>query len=349
VTIAASIVRIVLIPAILLLCVSTESRAAIVSLKHGSTFQGDFISSTDRTLTFHVFGEGQPRTFTRDELTPSSWFTGRSLTAGDNAQAHLKLASFCEQNKLIMGAELELSKAVEIDPSLKDEVDKRYAALRNDHAKLLTETAQHAMDQGQPILADQLSSRVVSHYPDSSSAAEAKTIFASTQKIATQRRDASRAQTEKLEDNEWKGTLKQIHDQMDAGAKRNTDGLNSTQQDQQVEDLTIGIRDYRHAIAQLDGLVKTNSVPAEVIGQATAMKKDCVNDVVTMSISLAGVYANRTSYNDAQNVINEALTIAPDDHRLLEYRNEIQSMSASGGWGRRGIRRAAGRPRPEPR
>jgi hypothetical protein len=69
------------------------------------------------------------------------------------------------------------------------------------------------------------------------------------------------------------------------------------------------------------------------------MRTSAVSDCVSMYLSLAEAYAARTSFVDARNVVNEALRLAPNDQRLLDYRTQIDQMSAaSGGTPRRWAR-----------
>jgi hypothetical protein len=97
------------------------------------------------------------------------------------------------------------------------------------------------------------------------------------------------------------------------------------------------INDYRTVLKIADKVLEEEKDEPVVVERVKEFKETTRDETIETFINWAGLLAGRSSYNNADKVIDQCLEMFPDSQRAKDYRKHIQTLSAmSSGerWGR---------------
>ena len=164
----------------LLPVVAAALPAQALELRSGEIVAGRVTAVRGDSLTMTTgYPSVQERTIARADVEPRSWLALlQARSEANDAKAHLELATAAEGLALPGHAIVELQQALQLDSSLRDEVERRITTLRTQVAADLLAMAKDAITAerfGEAKLTAQV---ITEKYGDTPSAAAAKEVYA---------------------------------------------------------------------------------------------------------------------------------------------------------------------------
>lgn len=310
---------------------AAASAQDVITMKSGDQYQGSVVSDNGKEVLFRTT-DGEEMGLPLADMSPESVYQidlGRiALT---DAKGQMQLGDEAAAAGLWANAKRHYHQAVEDDPSLESQFDSKMEALRNDTGNALLAEAKENLKTGDQAGAATHLSLLLTQVPQASAAKEASTMLdtlhanMSEQRQATQKTEQSAEIQQALTPAEraYQDSQRLVKEGLQAGTdqgraidlfnqavQRGNDGRNELKTLSSSGNTTPGLP---QAMKQLDG---------ELVGQ-----------ICNADVQLANVYNQRSSYNDANAVVNSGLAIDPTNEELLSLRSQIASNSASNSYG----------------
>lgn len=305
-----------------------------ISVKSGPRLKGHLVSydAQEKRIEFRT-EDGELVSYTLDQLEPRSVFhLASSHVKADDGPGQLAVGNYARDHQLYAYAVTHYERAVKADPSLKPQVDKEMAKLRPEAAEWLWNKAQEAINNGNPRDAERYLTVLVQRLPNQPQTEKAKPLLA---KYYDQNKDEVDKEWASHHDDQARSEIKTAKQYYDQLAAENKAGLqNSNSQTRAIDSFTRGVEYGKKALEELDRVTKDNKDP-KVVAAAKELHDQTVQLMVTAYINLSNVYTTRSSYEQANAAINEALALDPNNANALRARSQNSTASAvsGSGWG----------------
>jgi tetratricopeptide (TPR) repeat protein len=303
-----------------------------IRLKDGSTLKGYATAYDDnaKVLTFRT-EDGKDRRLTLADLnTLSVYQVTQSTIPKDNAKAQLQLANYARDTGLYAHALRHYGYAEKADPSLKGEIDKERAVLRQKAADFALANARAALAKGDHREAKSWLTKIIEKLPDEPQAAEASKLL--QEMLSIEKVDTQLARTrENQQDLESDlARSKKLYEDMQ---RKTRDGLTSRSGGTQATNTwQSALDDGERGLKEIDKLEKKYTDPRsrEVLA---SYRSAFTAQMVELRLHRASVWTTRSSYNRALDEVNQALALDPKNQQALEARSRIEVASSRGfGW-----------------
>jgi tetratricopeptide (TPR) repeat protein len=302
-----------------------------IRMKDRTTLKGyaTAYDASTQILKFHTV-DGRDLDIPLSDLnTLSVYQVTQSTIPKDNARAQLQLANYARDAELFAHALRHYGYAEKADPSLKPEIDKQRAILRQKAGNFALLNAQTALRHGDDAEAKKWLTKIVEKLPEEPQAAEAAKLldqmFQRSPKATMTVAKDSRGDLEK--------DLAPSKAAYESMLEKTRKGLTVANAGTQATNLwQSAIADGERALKNLDKLDKdyTDGRSRETLGTARKMVTD---QMVELRLHLASVWTTRSSYNKALGEVNNALALDPRNRDALEARARIEEASSRGfGW-----------------
>jgi len=300
-----------------------------LTLVDGNRLRGRIIRTSDDAVVFRVNGEVEPRTYTRSDVMPFSWYLARN--ANMDVDSSLELARFCLQHDLFDAAAIEMAKVMEQRPSMTDALIEEVARARTERAARLVQESDLALDNGDPRQAERLAAEVVTRFPESRAAASAVAILEVIDLNLGEPADPEALNLHRVAQRAARGSstqsrLTKSQRYVDRARKRHVSALR-TSGSAARERFQWATSDYERALTMLRGMSTEQLQTADALRVSQRMT-DVVSERITLSVDFGNFYLNRGSYPQARQVAEEALAIDPESERALTFVRHVEMVTA---------------------
>jgi tetratricopeptide (TPR) repeat protein len=303
-----------------------------IRLKDRTTLKGYATAYDDKAkvLTFRT-EDGRDLRLTLDELdTLSVYQVTQSTIPKDNAKAQIQLANYARDTGLYAHALRHYGYAEKADPSLKGEIEKERAVLRQKAADFALDNARNALRQGNHREAKNWLTKIVEKLPDEPQAAEAAKLLETV--LAVESVEKAPVRTSDTQQ-ELAADLARSKSLFEAMQQKTREGLTSRSGGTQATNTwQSALADGERGLKEIDKLEKkyTDARSREVLA---SYRSAFTAQMVELRLHRASVWTTRSSYNKALDEVNQALALDPKNRDALAARARIEEASSRGfGW-----------------
>jgi tetratricopeptide (TPR) repeat protein len=319
-------------------------RAEVVEMKKGGRIEGEVVELTADTLKLKV-GEAIVSVAVRD-VAPYSFYELRLRRMDPkDAAARFALAVYCIENNLFSEARRELSKTVELDASLAQEVEAKSEEIRKKEPAFLLEKSQALLKQEKYDEAMKELQSLLRIYPEGEQATAARKVLADTAAEIRKKNEEKEkvvAQIEKKKvDDRAQEAEKMVADRFERAAKRieeakelNAEGLNREGENK----FTLADKAYVRAaerLLEVKVIVQetlANSKDVDVLAAAKDKLAEVNRWLVIVYTNLGNLYALEQNYREALKWLNRALVIDQTDRVAVELKLRVCEQIIRRGW-----------------
>ena len=313
-----------------------KEKKDVLQLKSGSILIGKITKVEQDAITIEL-DKGGSTTLQVTDIEPYTVYKVRAARIDDkNAKQHLELGDFCFGNKLFLAASQEYNKALELDPSLKDTIQKKLEEVNASDAKQLFEDGITLVKQDNLEEAVKKFRTILDKYQDSSFANQAKEELSKLTAIIKDRSEQKLKQLEeakkKMAEQKAKESESKVKFIFDGGLKSieegktfNANGLNA----EAKGNITAADNGYKQAETSLlnakrnlDGVLSTTK-DVDIIDATKDKVKEAENMLVTVYDNLGNLWALQDNFTEATKWLNKALAIDPHDKVATELKLAI--------------------------
>jgi len=320
--------------ALVLALAATAAGAAaqqVIGTAFGQTLTGMLISDDGSKIVFQT-GDGNLRTLPYSELDAQTVFRLMDArTADTDAAGQLRCGDQAAKADLFDDARQAYALAVKADPSLRGQVEVKLASLRRAASESLLVEAQHAGEHGRPDVALHDLTTLMHEFGDEPAAQQGRALLDSLHASQSQARSAAKAQSQSAEVQQ---ALAPTESSYQAIGRKIKEGMqNASSQSSSIDDFKSAIemgKDARDSLHELQGSAATTP------GLAPASQEldgELVDQMVNAYTQLANAYNQRSSYNDANTAVEQALALQPNNQQLLQLQSQVASNASESGGG----------------
>jgi tetratricopeptide (TPR) repeat protein len=305
----------------------------VLKLKDGSVLRGraKAYDEATHTVTF-VTQDGSERKLPLDGLDRlSAYKIAKSRAPDTDGKGQLRIGNIARDAQLYRYALGHYANARKADPSLAPQIDKEMAVLRREAADYCMSNAKNALASHDSEGAEKWLTTLVQKLPDEAPTAEARTML---EDLYSRTRAAKVEKVESSTPEQIKAELKQGKKYYDSMLDNIRRGL--------IDKTTSASRRYHEAawsdgekaMKELDKTQKKYS-DAEAVQLLDHYRGVVREQMVGSQLALASLLSTSTNYKGAQEAINKALSIDPQNHSALEARARTEmaaSNSSVFGW-----------------
>ena len=311
-------------------------KPATIKLKDGTSVTGRPTKyDGDIQTLYFTTDDGRELVFTMDQLDArSTYLVNRTIASEDDGPRQLAVANFARDAGLYAHSSRHYRWAEQADPSLKPEVEKQAAIMRQKAGDFGLAQAREAAQKGDMADAVKWLKRILEKLPNEPQAKEASRLLDQYYARSHESRDAElEAAAPDLLSTDLK-VGKQAYDSM---LEKNKKALQAGSGSGSKRLFEAAIKDGERAMKELDKVTKDRKDPA-VQETLAGYRERLTEEIIQIYLSLASQYMTQTSYNSALQEVNKALALDPKSRDALAMRSQIQVASSNEGgwWGFRG-------------
>lgn len=274
------------------------------------------------------------------------WYYGEwSERVGDDVDQRIRLALFALENGLFNQAALEYGRAKATNPEKVQEFEEDVLPqLQEGIAERLVAKAKKAHEKGDLEFADRALSLVLTQFPETKAADEARKLIAQIhvgQMDAEQRaRDAElEGKTEqtqrdieaKREDQEkiLGSTLRRMDKARDRGLR----ALRTRSTSKQHREFEAVGKSYEKAIKDLARLREKHADDPDLVARIDELTAQAQKEAIEAYINAGNVFLIRRSYNQALRMANQAVAVDPSSPVAQRFQAKVTTAAQYRGWG----------------
>ena len=298
-------------------------------LDNGRSFTAEVFA--DDGLSIRVRrSNAEEQTIPYSDLAPRTVYRLKKARIGDSdAQGELELATFASDSGLYAHARRHYHKALELDPSLRPEVDAGLASLRQAASAKELEEARAAISDGKRAQARKHLTSILKEFPDEPAAATAATLLA---ELDDQAKNA-RTQSTQAEDEAVQKTLRPARASYEKAVGHNRTGLLAgSSQSKALRSYDRALSEGERSQRQIDKARKRNSQNEALIAAATSLETLVLDVILQANMNSASIYLTRRAFQNALGSANSALALDPKNEEVLALRARIEIAAAQSGW-----------------
>jgi tetratricopeptide (TPR) repeat protein len=314
----------------------------------GAVFRGTILSNDGARVEIETT-EGAIKKLRYALLTPSTQYRLRRAIMGEDGRSHLELAEWCVEMALYTEAKRHFRLALQVDPTMEEEIEASLVEARTTAANELLERAKGLASSNQPNGARRILTTLVTELPEEEAATEAMQLLAADTDRRKQSALARLPVPEPLEGGSVRSSgeafsanaLNIFAPVIDAYRKmldNNQRGL--------LETGTSAIRAFERALRDgetafdANEKIRPQGAGDEEIAEALAVVDAKIEEgLVEARVNLADVYLLRNNFGKASEVVSEGMVRFPRNEQLRQARNRATAAASGGGFGWGGIGR----------
>jgi tetratricopeptide (TPR) repeat protein len=305
-------------------------------LKSGTILKGEIKKVEEKGITVELESGGM-LTISYNDLEPYTAYKLKlRIIKPEDPQEHIRLAEFALTNKLYSIARNEYRRALELDPTLKKQIQQRLAKVTQSEAEDLLQEGLKMVNQERFEEAVRRFGYLIEKYPQSPQAKLAQIELTKVEAIIKDRHlrrmkeleeIKKRLQEERIQ--QEKAQLKEAFELaltgIETGRKRFGEGLDHEGEiniSKAITSYKLALEEFLKASDYLKFIQKKGKDP-DILGQAKEKLKQVDHWLVIVYNNLANAYTLTRRFHDAIKWINKALKIDPDDKFATELKLKI--------------------------
>lgn len=324
----------------------------VIVLDQGKVLRGEIIEVTDDELIFRYEEDGSEVTagFNRAQLSPSSWYFATRERA-ETADEHLELARYCIDHSFYRLAEIELKRALELDPKMEEEVNRELTRAQRGAAEATLATAELFLRNGDYAQARRECARVLTGYEDASVRTQARELFDRIEAAQARPETARAAEAERGSESAGEGResrrtvapdprLIELRDRIEPLRERAREldraGLLSDSSNRSERAFRGAIGAYHKALQYVEKAIEETQDEGRLRSQLQQIRRSLISQSIDSYINLGSRELVTGSYVSALEYANRALALDSTSQHARSFRARVENAAAESGSFRRG-------------
>ena len=315
--------------AVLLALAAPLAASEKIKLKSGKVVQGTAQSYDDAKQVLHFrLTDGKEMAYPLDQLDARSvYLVHASVVPKDNAKGQLQLANFARDAGIFEHAVRRYGYVEEADPSLKPEVDRERAKLRQMAADACMKKAQEARAKNDDREAEKWLKVMLERLPDEPQTVDAARLLEANY---TKVRNEKQAKAEEELTEEVKRQIKPGKASYERMVENTKKGFSAKSDSQAAKLWKSAIQDGEKVLRELDKLNEKYGSDQRVADGVAKYRRLTAEQMIEANLSLASQEMVKSSFKQAQKYCNAALALDTQNPQALAMRARIETAANEG-------------------